>query len=294
MIGANPWELGGEWLKGSFHCHSTNSDGKLAPQALADRFHALGCDFLGISDHDRITDVSSLDGHGMCLVPAVEVTAPVGEFGEPFHLLTLGARSLPPAGTPAAQAARFLRGQGAAVFAAHAYWSGLTVPDLLGVELDGLEIYNGATHLISGKGESLAYWDEMLRRGVRLWGAAGDDTHYGTLDVGLAWLHVRAAARTPEAILEAVRAGRFYASAGPEIYEVRREGTTLHVRCSPCLAVYCLSFGPRTHIAFDTAAMAGRPPGTITEATFHLSGSEPFVRLQLLDAHRRPAWSNPL
>ena len=33
----NPFQLEGEWLRAQLHCHSTNSDGELTPDALASR-----------------------------------------------------------------------------------------------------------------------------------------------------------------------------------------------------------------------------------------------------------------
>ena len=182
------------------------------------------------------------------------------------------------------------------MFVAHPHWSGLTVTDILRLpDVTGIEVYNGATVLESCKGEAPAHWDEAWARGNRLWGIAGDDMHWGSLDLGVAWLHARTPSATPEGLLDALAAGHFYASTGPEMHEVRVSANEVVVRCSPCLAIYCLSFGPRNQFAFDRESVrAGRPPQPITEATFRLTGREPYVRIQVVDAHRRSAWSNPI
>jgi len=39
-------------LKGALHVHSTLSDGQLTPEELAEKYEALGFDFLAITDHD--------------------------------------------------------------------------------------------------------------------------------------------------------------------------------------------------------------------------------------------------
>ena len=39
------------WVKGNLHCHTTNSDGRVAPQERLDQYVAQGYDFLCLSDH---------------------------------------------------------------------------------------------------------------------------------------------------------------------------------------------------------------------------------------------------
>ncbi|WP_247741004.1 PHP domain-containing protein [Cohnella sp. LGH] len=50
---ANPYTNQGTWLKGSFHNHTTNSDGWFPLETVYKMYG--GYDFLGISDHDKIT-----------------------------------------------------------------------------------------------------------------------------------------------------------------------------------------------------------------------------------------------
>jgi hypothetical protein len=61
-------------------------------------------------------------------------------------------------------------------------------------------------------------WDDALSAGVTLWGVASDDAHdygekRGKYPAGGAWIAVRAR-RDPQAILDAIAAGQFYASTG--------------------------------------------------------------------------------
>lgn len=62
-----------------------------------------------------------------------------------------------------------------------------------------------------------ALWDAALGRGATLWGIASDDAHHyndvGKYPAGGAWVSVKAR-REPQAILDALAAGRFYASTG--------------------------------------------------------------------------------
>ena len=60
-------------------------------------------------------------------------------------------------------------------------------------------------------------WDAALAAGVTLWGVASDDAHHydggGKWPAGGGWVAVKAR-RDPQAVLDALAAGRFYASTG--------------------------------------------------------------------------------
>lgn len=60
------------------HCHSTISDGELAPADVVARAHAQGVDVLALTDHDEVRGVAqatqAAQALGMTLVPGVEVS----------------------------------------------------------------------------------------------------------------------------------------------------------------------------------------------------------------------------
>ena len=250
-----------------------------------------------------------MDARGLTLLTAAEVSAAGGELGGMYHLVTLGlspTTELPPVTTPAVESIAALIGTGAAVFVAHPHWSGLTVGDLVQAQeagASGIEIYNGGTVLDSHKGEALTHWDELLARrpGQAAWGIAVDDTHWHTIDRGLGWVMVRATDASPAAVVDALRAGQFYSSSGPELRDVRviedSDGIHLEVEASPVAAIYALGFGSRNQFAFDREAAARSERGaTITSARFTLKpqAAGAYVRLQATDWQMRSAWSNPL
>jgi predicted metal-dependent phosphoesterase TrpH len=304
----NPWALpgeGGSWYRGNLHCHTTESDGRLSPQETVDWFAGAGYHFLALTDHNRIADPSGLHNRGMCLLPSTELTASGGELRTSYHLIGLGLPvgiELPPTTTPAVEAARWLQARGAVVFTAHPHWSGLTVADLLAVETAGIEIFNGGTVLDSNKGEALTYWDEGLAKGARWWGIAVDDTHWHTIDRGLGWVVARAPELSVGALLHALARGHFYSTTGPAIHALSITAgeageLVVEVQTSPCAAIYCLGFGSRNLIAFDTEAVArGEVGTTITQATFRTRRQVMgrYLRIQCMDWQRRSAWSNPL
>ena len=83
-----------------------------------------------------------------------------------------------------------------------------------------LEVWNGGCEREIARGGSEPHWDDALQRGRHLFGLAADDSHHPGHDSDLAWTWIRAVERTPDAVLDALRTGAFYASAGPAILDV--------------------------------------------------------------------------
>jgi hypothetical protein len=81
-----------------------------------------------------------------------------------------------------------------------------------------------------------ALWDAALARGATLWGTASDDAHdyegHGKYPPGGGWVMVRAR-RDPRAILDALAAGRFYASNGVVLERADVEGDELAIAVDP-------------------------------------------------------------
>ncbi|HEX8109500.1 MAG TPA: hypothetical protein VF516_17335 [Kofleriaceae bacterium] len=79
-------------------------------------------------------------------------------------------------------------------------------------------------------------WDAALARGATLWGIASDDAHdyegHGKYPPGGGWVMVRAR-RDPRAILDALAAGRFYASNGVVLERAEVEGDELAIAVDP-------------------------------------------------------------
>ena len=91
-----------------------------------------------------------------------------------------------------------------------------------------------------------AQWDAALDKGVKLWGVASDDAHdyegghggpgspltRGKYPPGGGWIMVKAR-RDPQAILDAIAAGHFYASSGVTLTRAEVEGEELVVEVAP-------------------------------------------------------------
>lgn len=105
-----------------------------------------------------------------------------------------------------------------------------------------------------------ALWDAALAQGAVLWGVASDDAHHyndtGKYPAGGAWVGVKAR-RDPQAILDALAAGHFYASTGVvlERAEVERGDLVVEIAAADTArsTITFVENGTRTTVAGKTA-----------------------------------------
>ena len=300
-----PFDAEGEWLKCALHAHTTNSDGELAPDLLVRHYEWAGFDVLAITDH-WVRTVEPSTGR-LLVIPGTELNARAGGPEHDAHVLALGvdADPEPPANgfAPLEEVVAWIAASGGVPYLAHSYWSGLRTEQFEACAgLVGIEVYNAGCELEIGRGDAGLHWDEALERGHRLYGIASDDSHHPGYDSGHAWVWARCAERTQAAVLEALREGRFYSSAGPEIHSLELDDGALTVRCSP-VASATLVAGPRRG-ARANAGRLGYPHGAeilgrdtdgkITAVRLERPWGAEYGRLELADASGRKAWTNPL
>ena len=99
-------------------------------------------------------------------------------------------------------------------------------------------VFNSGNPTKSGNdsAESAYMLDMLLARGQRLTACATDDAHFvpNSHDRAAGWVMVRSETSDPDALLVALKAGEYYSSSGPEIYDLAIEpGERLRLRCSP-------------------------------------------------------------
>jgi hypothetical protein len=113
---------------------------------------------------------------------------------------------------------------------------------------------------------------------------------------------VRAAARTPEAVLAALREGAFYASTGPELHDVVVDGRTFEVRSTPAQAIR-LVCGPERGSAISSWRLGYNHLGEVLErdggglivhARLVAPRSAPYARVEVHDGRGGAAWANPV
>ncbi|MEM6489720.1 MAG: CehA/McbA family metallohydrolase [Pseudomonadota bacterium] len=296
----------GRFWRGNLHTHSDRSDGVLPVAEVCRRYETAGYDFLCVSDHligryaYPISDTTPCRTNRFTTILGAEVHTGALANGELWHLLAVGlpADFAPPdqpgfepvegaesAGVLAARCAE----AGAFVALAHPEWYGLTPEDARTVgAAHAVEVYNHTCHLHAARGYGTGLWDVLLNEGRRITACASDDAHFAGPDQFGGWVMVRAEANEPEALVEALRAGAYYATQGPELRDVRVEGGEVLVECSPVERVVVL--GARS-------ASGGAHGRAMTRAAVPLShrlAKGGWIRVSVDDAAGRRAWSNPL
>lgn len=302
----NPFSLASQdgyfWLKGNLHSHTTNSDGKAAPQDRLNGYIRKGYDFLCLSDHHEITYIESVTApRDFVRIQGVELHPDNPFGGQRHHFLALNlkenidARNMPPQ-----HVIDEVRQQGGAVWLAHPHWSSVNIiRDTLPLHgLAGIEVFN-TTCRCAGRGESSVHWDDWMDLENRLYPALGnDDAHAEEVngrDIYQGWTVVRVKERSSQAIVDALENGSCYASTGPEIYNIQLRQTEnstdktriveATVNCSKALRIFAVC---------DVTGVEYREmDGTFEKATFDLRQNARWVRFEILGPDGTKAWSNP-
>jgi hypothetical protein len=296
----------GRFWRGNLHCHSDRSDGALAPEEVCRRYAAQGYDFLAVTDHFvgrygyPVTDTLACRTAEFTTLAGAELHSGAQENGALWHILAVGLpadfapshspdfKPVPGQETGPEIAARAVAA-GAFVAIAHPHWSGLTAADARSLAAaHAIEIYNHGCATGADRGDGAVIADLLLSEGRRLSLIATDDAHFTEADHFGGWVMVKAESNSPEALLSALKAGRFYASQGPELRDIRFDGATVEVACS----------------AAETVIVQGRASAAVachgasmTRARVALDArlaASPWLRVTVIDAAGRRAWSNPL
>jgi len=287
----------GRWYRGNLHLHTTHSDGRLSPAEAVQMYRRRGYDFLAITDHWHLTDPDELEaGDDFLLVPGEEING----YHEPADMIWHAVGLFPEREVPRTvdQPPQWgidaLREVGADAVLAHPYWSGNQVDEILALEgLFAIEIYNTTCQRGPGRGHSLVHWDGLWHAERRLWGLAVDDAHRPPYDGLQGWIILKAPALTLQAVREALRAGHFYSTTGPEIKHLAIEDGHVSVRCSPCEAIRAQSNRWMGRSAYADAEFGG-PGHPLTEARLPIIDEAAYVRVTCTDAAGHSAWSNPI
>lgn len=306
----------GRFYKGNLHAHSTRSDGRLTVDELTAQYRAKGYHFLAVTDHSLYSAYREFDRADFITIQGVEanLTPPAGD-SRAYHFIAIpgslrrqrertkpfythGERLETPeyAGTEDIQ--RFiddLYGRGYFVMCNHPYWSRIEYDDILRLRhLSAIEVYNHCSQVLENTGESNACWDALLRNGLRVFGAAVDDNHNQHpldspyLDSFGGFIMVKAEGLTEQEICEAISAGHFYSSMGPEIYDLRIRGDEVTLRCSPVQRIF--QIGDVRQFRCQISAQGD----SVTEYRGRLFGDEKYVRFELYDSENRKAYTNPV
>jgi hypothetical protein len=285
----SPYTGTGSWLRGNLHAHTTESDGSRSPERVIADYAARGYDFLAVSDHDTFVDPAAhREATGMALVPAVEVST-AGP-----HLLHVGARRAVDPDPDRQAVVDGIGSDGGFAVANHPNW-GESFAHWPHEELErvegyrGVEIYNGLIEQHPGAALATDRWDRLLSAGRRVWGFANDDAHRGW-EVGRAWNVVRAEERTPAAVLEALAAGRFYASTGVSIREITVGDAEIAVETADADCLRLVSDHGVVQQTVDGPSATFRVPGDLVHRR---ESGHTYLRVECVGDAGEMAWTQP-
>lgn len=285
----------GRFYKGNLHTHSTRSDGRLDPEEVCRLYRERGYDFLCLSDHFLeaykfpLTDTRAYRTEAFTTLIGAELHAPATHLGELWHILAVGLPldfATTSEGEDGSALARRAAAAGAFVGIAHPQWYGLDASDGLALDVaHAVEIYNHTCEMLSARPDGVTLFDHLLTEGRQLTGFASDDAHFHADDAFGGWVHVKSETLDPEALLLALKAGHYYASQGPEILSVERDGDELLVTCSPARSIVLAGRGSKSKVMHGDG---------IAEARFDLSAFAGFwCRLVVTGLDGKRAWAQP-
>ena len=289
IIIEDPYQLSpaGMWLRGNLHTHTTRSDGSQPPQKVIDDYAARRYDFLMLSDHDIYTspeDLARLDARGMVLIPGNEVTA-AGP-----HLLHVNAgKEVEPNPCRQVVLQEVTATGGGFSIVCHPNWQErfdhATIAQLTEwTGYAGIEIYNGVIGILDGSPYATNKWDMLLSRGRRVWGYAHDDHHGRGPEngIGLGWNMVYAQTKSREEIVAALQRGRFYASTGIIIKDIRVHGAAIRIETANAARIVALrDVGKRIAQADERFLEVEVPPDAN------------YVRFECWGTGEQFAWTQP-
>lgn len=290
-------------LKGGLHCHTTRSDGNGTPEEVIRYHYEHGYDFLALTDHRIYNYKNFALDVPITIIPGMEFDNPLEVKGRGFrcfHTVCLGSDredgngfgqdEYLEAGTAKNQEEyqRYLdefHAKGNLTIYCHPQWSG--TPARYFEKMQGnfaMEIWNSGCAFIRDMDYDAAYWDELLGEGKIIYGVATDDGHAMNEHCN-GWVMVRAE-NNVKSILEALKAGAFYSSCGPEIYNFYVEDKKAVVECSPAAKI-------RFHSDMHPTEIIVSKTASVTRAGISVDGWD-YVRVTVIDKNGKYAWSNPI
>lgn len=309
--------LHAQWYKGNTHTHTINSGGDSTPDDVAKWYRLNGYDFLFITDHGMVTNVDPLNalyggGGKFLVIRGEEVSSDFRGPTGPIHVHVNSLNPREPAKSSNGTSARdTLQGNLDAIVSAGGvaqinhpnYMWQLNADDIASVKgARLLEIMNMHPLVNSwGAGPNFPsaedLWDQVLSRGVKVWGVASDDTHDFKAEVsdgtqarpGKGWIVVRAAHLTTGEIMQAINQGDSYASTGVSLTDYKADSKQITINIheqAQYLTKYRTQFIGRHGVILQD--------DTRNPAIYSIKGDEGYVRARITDSNGKMAWTQPV
>lgn len=295
-------------LKGGLHCHTTRSDGRVTPEDVMKMHKENGYDFLALTDH-RIYNMKNFAPElGLTIIPGMEfdnIGLPADHGFRCFHTVCLGPtkedgngfdhdQTFESANVPDQESYQpyldDIHAKNNLTIYCHPEWS--CTPPRYFDKMKGnfaMEIWNTGCAQDNNMDMDALYWDDLLGRGIRLYGVAVDDGHAARAHCK-GWVMVNAE-NNVNSILNALKNGAFYSSCGPEIYDFYVKDGHCVIECSPVKKL-------RVHSDCHPTKVWHDPDGKLlTYAAFDIESHNQdygYVRMSIMDENGNYAWTNPI
>ncbi|HBE77147.1 MAG TPA: hypothetical protein DDW65_05125 [Firmicutes bacterium] len=286
----NPLENAGIYHKAQLHTHSSLSyDSNVHSLKIIESYKKSGYKILAITDHDVLSDFSTLSTSEMLILPGIEETIPVLFWPIPLgkHMVLINPLEKRPHRQTLQERLNQAVDIDMLVIPAHLSWrggagTGRWYPDELYrlKHLQFIEIYN--PH--SKDPLDLTIWHKLNVRGGPLhpvWGIAVDDSHSGSCGAG--WVMLKTPRLDLVSVITNIKKGAFYATNGPSNVDIKVAGTKVYVN-SP----------DSNWIRFINAQNQVTQATRGEQSIYQCSGDEGFIRVEVTDKNHRTAWSQPM
>jgi len=257
-----------KYFRTNLHTHTNITDASVTAEQMKEFYKKRGYQILCISDHNVIIDFSELNDEDFLMLTGAEFNVNEQDFQrghsksahfnfiakrpdnlwQPFrynkvwnaeeYLAKADIGAMSQEHTPEAINAMIAEAnkRGFLVMYNHPCWSLHTYEDYSQFRgLWGMEISNTSSASY-GDGDNGNIYRELLNLGNRIFPVGADDSHSERAVAG-SWIMLGAEKLSYDAAIAALEKGNFYASTGPEIYDLAMDGTVLRFRCSDAVYV---------------------------------------------------------
>ncbi|HPO89507.1 MAG TPA: CehA/McbA family metallohydrolase [Victivallales bacterium] len=293
-----------KYFKGNFHCHSCWSDGEAKPENVVKFYKFVGYDFVGISDHNILTELKNQKNLDICEIPCSEYT------GENYcHILAIGVSKAvkPESNSQKSDKLSILQDginksieAGGIPVIAHPFWYWTLDADIIKKTKNcyHFEICNASPDCNSfplpgfEPGDEL--WDQLLSSGRKFYGLASDDAHnyYTPYNprapfAGKAFNGIFSTKLSPKNILNSLKKGDFFASTGIELknYNVSKNYVEIEVKQIGREKTVIEFIGNEGKKLMTKTALKGK---------YFFKGNEKYVRIRIASTAGLWLWTQPI
>ena len=265
--------------------HTTVSDGQRSPEEAARLYREAGYDAVAFTEHWIYGEGGYVSG--LKILSGIEYnTGTMDAATGVYHIVGVLMHKKPfvmRSATPQ-EIIDAIHDAGGIAILAHPAWS-LNTPEKIARfrGLDGIEIYNSVSE--GGKnrrGDSSLIIDMLAVDGKFYPLHAADDTHAFDYDLAKSFICVESESCDRASLVSAIKAGKFYASQGPEIH-LSRINEGFRVDCTEAKEIVFMS-----HMCSSKRVFEGN---ALTSAIYVPREGERNVRAYVTDKYGRRAWS---